>query len=125
MSSTDKTLLTHMKTVQSAANYAQIGNICFVGFNGTKLSDLTWTLPASMKPSRQFFFSCHISSPDSSPKYYPCLVSINTSGVINIYFYGSYAGTLTNTLTSSSVSSYGTWKMWGHCVYPVAYYTDI
>ena len=125
MSAADKTLLTHMKTVQSAANYAQIGNICFVGFNGTKLSDLTWTLPASMKPSRQFFFSCHISSPDSSPKYYPCLVSINTSGVINIYFYSSYAGTLTNTLTSSSVSSYGTWKMWGHCAYPVAYYSDI
>ena len=125
MSAADKTLLTHMKTVQAAANYAQIGNICFVGLNGTSLSDLTWTLPASMKPSRQFYFSCHISSPDSNPKFYPCVVSINTSGVINIHFYSSYAGTLTNTLTSSSVSNYGTWKMWGHCVYPVAYYSDI
>lgn len=125
MSAADKTLLTHMKTVHAAANYAQIGNICFVGFNGTSLSDLTWTLPASMKPSRQFFFSCHISSSDSNPKFYPCVASINTSGVVNIHFYGSYAGTLTNTLTSSNVSSYGNWKMWGHCVYPVAYYSDI
>lgn len=125
MSAADKTSLEHLKTVQSAANYSQNGNICFVGFNGTALSNLTWTLPASMKPSRDFFFSCHISSPDSSPKYYPCVAKISTGGVINIYFYGSYGGTLTNTLTSSNVNSYGTWKVWGMLVYPVSYYSDI